>query len=289
MYQNSYFQTPENSFTQWLQRLGYHPNTIQGHRRKIHRFFVYLESQGIARLEDVAPNIIKGYEIHLDQSPLSSRTLASYLSTLRLFDHYRQNYGEPPLLTTKLRVTPEIETQRTLFTQANIKALYKATDQSVMGYRNRAILSLYYGCGLRATEGLRLKVEDVYLETALLQVKQGKFYRSRYVPLSPQVQIHLKEWLTFARPLVLKKPSDRVLVHSKGGYKDPKSFSDQLEKVRNKTQVPHKITLHSLRHSIATHLLENGMTLEQIRQFLGHQSLEVTQRYTHFAYEQGSI
>lgn len=284
MHYSTFFTTLENSFIQWLQRLGYHSETIRAHRRKINRFFVYLESQGIEMLDYIEPKIIKGYEASLDQSPLSSRTLASYLSTLRLFDDYRQNYGEKPFLTTKLKVTPEIETQRTIFTQAEIKALYKATGQDVKGYRDRAILSLYYGCGLRAAEGLRLKVEDIYLETALLQVKRGKFYRSRYVPLSPLVQTYLKEWLTFARPLVLKKPSDLVLVHSKGGYKGAKSFADQLEKVRSKTKVQHKITLHSLRHSIATHLLENGMPLEQIRQFLGHQSLEITQRYTHFAY-----
>lgn len=285
MHQISYFKSLENSFIQWLQRLGYHTNTIRAHRRKIKRFFVYLENQDIYRIENIQPKIIKGYETYLDHLPLNSRTLASYLSTLRLLDEYRQNYGEKPFLTTRLKVTPSIETQRTIFTQAEIKALYQATDQDVKGYRDRAILSLYYGCGLRAAEGLRLKVEDIYLETALLQVKRGKFYRSRYVPLSPQVQIYLKEWLTYARPLVLKKPSDLVLVHSKGGYKEGKSFINRLEKIRNKTKVQHKITLHSLRHSIATHLLENGMPLEQIRQFLGHQSLEITQRYTHFAYE----
>ena len=288
MHYSNFFKTPETLFVQWLKRLGYHSNTIRKHQSKIHHFFIYLENEGIRQLEQIDPKVIKGYEAYLEQMPWSSRTLANYLSTLRVFDEYRQSYGETPILTSKLKVFPTVEFPRTVFSQPEIKLLYQVTDQSVRGYRDRAILSLYYGCGLRAAEGLRLKVQDIYLEAGLLQVKLGKYYRSRYVPLSPQVQIHLKEWLTFARPLVLKKPSERVLVHSKGGYKDAQSFGDRLEQLRINTVVKKKMTLHSLRHSIATHLLENGMPLEQIRQFLGHQSLEVTQRYTHFAYENSS-
>ena len=281
MHYSDYFQTLENAFVEWLQRQGYQNTTQQGHRQRSRFFFQYLQSKQVQILENVTPQIIKDYEVYLDHLPLGSRTISSYLSTLRLLDEYLQHYGETPILTTKLKVTPDLETERVIFTQAEIKALYEVVNDDAVGYRDRAILGLYYGCGLRASEGLKLKVEDVYLDTGLLHVRRGKYYRNRYVPLSPLVQKHLQAWLRFARPLILTKPSDLVLVHTKGGYKNAASFGNRLEKIRANTDITKKITLHSLRHSIASHLLENGMELEHIRQFLGHKSLEITQIYTH--------
>ncbi len=103
--------------------------------------------------------------------------------------------------------------------------------------------------------------------------------------MSPAVMEDVKDYLNSARPLTLKVKSDTVLVHSKGRHKTAAGFNDRLKKLTELAGIEKNISLHSLRHSIATHLLENGMELEQISRFLGHQSLEVTQRYTHVMYE----
>ena len=103
--------------------------------------------------------------------------------------------------------------------------------------------------------------------------------------MSAAVMEDLKDYLYGARPQILKEKSDTVLVHGKGQYKEAAGFNDRLKKLAEQAGIEKAISLHTLRHSIATHLLENGMKLEQIRQFLGHSSLQTTQRYTHILYE----
>lgn len=103
--------------------------------------------------------------------------------------------------------------------------------------------------------------------------------------MSAGVSQDLQEWLEYGRKLI-NAESDYVLVHSRGRYKEGKGLNERLEKLTEQAGISKHITLHSLRHSIATHLLESGMELEQIRQFLGHHSLEVIQLYTHLMHEQ---
>ena len=276
------------SFKLWLNRLGYAKSTTTGNSRRIQHFLEHLQNEGITKLENVSPETINQYQKQVEQLPIKSTTIAGYMSSLRLFDQYLESYGYSPIITSKLRITPHVETQKTILNQSEIKAVYEATDQSVIGYRDRAMLAIYYGCGLRASEGLLLQVSDIDFKSKLLQVQKSKTYKPRYVPMSERVQNDLREWLEYGRTLILKKESNHVLVHSKGNYKEATGFNERLKKLTESAGITKDITLHSLRHSIATHLLENGMKLEQIRQFLGHGSMQTTQRYTHLMYEESN-
>lgn len=273
------------NFENWLIRLGYAETTVKRNVHKIGYFFEFLNSKKVYQLSQITPQIIQEYQNHLDSKPISSKTIASYLSSLRLFDKYLLKYGKAPIIKTKLRVIPFATSQRTILTQQEIKQIYQVTDQSVKGFLDRAILSIYYGCGLRATEGRNLQLQDIDFKSNLLQVRHSKTYHPRYVPMNKTVQEHLKEWIEYGRIIQLIHKSDYVLVHSRGQYKEASGFNKRLKKLLELANIKKEITLHSLRHSIATHLLENGMELEQIRQFLGHQSLEITQQYTHLVYE----
>lgn len=276
------------SFKLWLNRLGYAKSTIKGNSRRIEYFLGYLQNEGITKLEDVSPEIINQYQNQVEQLPIKSTTIALYMSSLRLLDQYLESYGYSPIITTKLRITPYVETQKTILNQQEIKQLYRATDQSMQGYKDRAMLAIYYGCGLRASEGLQLGISDVDFKSKLLQVQKSKTYSPRYVPMNPTVCDDLKEYLSYARPLLLKVASTKVLIHGKGYYKEASGFNDRLKQLATLAGITKNITLHGLRHSIATHLLENGMKLEQIRQFLGHSSMQTTQRYTHLMYEENN-
>jgi len=272
------------NFKLWLVRLGYAENTQIGNSRRVNYFLDYIKTNKISNLNKVTSTTIKNYQNHLDQLPIKSSTISAYLSSLRLFDKYLQNYGRTPLITTKLKTIPHTTQTRIILTQQEITQLYKATDQSVIGFRDRAILSIYYGCGLRATEGRNLIIQDIDFKSNLLQVRKSKTHQPRYVPMNKNVQEYLKEWLEYGRIIALTTQSNYVLVHSKGQYKDATGFNNRLKKLQEQSNITKQISLHGLRHSIATHLLENGMKLEQIMQFLGHHSLEVTQRYTHLVY-----
>ncbi|MBS9463279.1 tyrosine-type recombinase/integrase [Flagellimonas sp. 389] len=281
----THFTDLQNSFKLWLERLGYAKYTIKHHSKSMALFFQLTREKGINKLEDITGETILQFQAELEKQPIAAQTFQSRLGSLRLFDQYLESYGHQPIITVKLKVIPHFETPKTILTQQEIKQLYEVTDNSKLGYKDRAILAIYYGCGLRASEGLNLQVKDLDFRNGLLQVGKTKTRTPRYVPMSAAVMEDLKDYLYGARPQILKVKSDVVLVHSKGRYKEAAGFNDRLKKLTELAGIEKKISLHSLRHSIATHLLENGMPLEQIRQFLGHGSMEVTQRYTHILYE----
>jgi integrase/recombinase XerD len=156
--------------------------------------------------------------------------------------------------------------------------------------RDRAMLAVYYGCGLRNGEGVNLDVDDVHFDQQLLHVRKGKNYKERLVPLSSHTIEHLQNYLYDARPFLLLNKTDALFLSNSG-----KRLSGQMMLLRLKvliqltgnTELQHKdIHVHTLRHSIATHLLQNGMSLEKIKEFLGHTSLESTQIYTHLIGEE---
>ena len=281
----AYFTELQERFKEWLERLGYAKYTIRHHSRSMALFFQLVSSKGIHKLEDITGETILQFQDELEKQPIAAQTFQARLGSLRLFDQYLEAYGHQPIITVKLKVIPHFETPKTILTQAEIKQLYEVTDNSKLGYKDRAILAIYYGCGLRASEGLHLQVKDLNFRNGLLQVGKTKTRTPRYVPMSPTVIEDLKDYLYGARPQILKVKSATVLIHSKGRYKEATGANDRLKKLTELAGIDKQITLHSLRHSIATHLLENGMQLEQIRQFLGHSSMQTTQRYTHIMYE----
>ena len=281
----AYFTELKEGFTEWLERLGYAKNTTYHHERSIRQFTSFLTSKGIIKLEDIAGATILEYQEHIEQQPISAKTFQHRLGSLRLFDQYLEAYGNQPIITVRLKVIPDFRTPPTILTQSEIKAIYEVTDNSKLGYKDRAILAIYYGCGLRATEGLNLQVKDIDFRSGLLQIGKTKTRIPRYVPMSAAVMEDLKDYLQGARPQILKVKSETVLVHSKGRHKEATGANGRLKKLTGLAGIDKQVTLHGLRHSIATHLLENGMELEQIRQFLGHSSLQATQRYTHIMYD----
>ena len=285
MQRGQYFEELKAGFIEWLERLGYAKNTIYHHERSIRQFMGFITSKGIIKLEDITGEIILAYQEHTENQPISAKTFQHRLGSLRLFDQYLEAYDHAPIITVRLKIIPDFRTPPTVLTQQEIKAIYEATDHSKLGYKDRAILAIYYGCGLRATEGLLLQVKDLDFRSGLLQVRQSKTRTPRYVPMSPAVMEDLKDYLEGARKEILKVKSDVVLVHGKGRHKEATGANDRLKKLTELAGIEKQVSLHSLRHSIATHLLENGMELEQIRQFLGHSSLQATQRYTHILYE----
>jgi len=174
---------------------------------------------------------------------------------------------------------------KTIFTKAEIKALYNACDGDVLGIRDRAMLAVYYGCGLRRNEGVNLDTGDILPGKNLLFVRKGKNYKERYVPLTEAVKEDIINYLEYARPILIKKQSNALFLNSRGERITASMLAERLKKLKCKAGIDKAAGLHTLRHSIATHLLQSGMKLAQIKRFLGHSSLESTQIYTHVANE----
>jgi len=289
-------------YATWLDTLGYSASFISGCKYSILLFFDWLyERKKYIAIKQLTAKDITDYYQHLELRPnkhnsnflLSDTALNSnYMAIDKLLEFLRQ-YGlsTAPFPTYKrIKIDRQQQIDKIeVLTQAEVKMLYDTISETYQNlpvaerlskrYELKLLLALYYGCGLRWSEGFNLKIQDVDFNKRTIFVEQGKNYKDRYVPMSGDVYRDLQDYVHNYR-CVLRVSHSRLFVCSKGTLPNKLKYlqsvcEDQELKAKN-------LHLHLLRHSIATHLLQNGMEIEKIGQFLGHSSLESTQIYTHF-------
>ena len=288
------------AFEKWLTTLGYAPSTIYGSMRYVTDFFFYLKLAEITTIEQITPAILNDYHHHLQKrknkrqnGSLSTNYITANINALKRFSRYLQQSGQH-FFEVGIKTRPRKDTGKTILSPAEIQSLYKACSNDMLGIRDRAMLSVYYGCGLRRSEGISLDVKDVLPDQKRLYVRKGKNYRERYVPMTTAVQQDLENYIHVSRKYLqsFKPQKDEALFISLQSRRmSGNALIGRLHKLQQIAGI-HKETcaepgrsigLHTLRHSIATHLLQSGMTLEEVSRFLGHSSLESTQIYTHIA------
>jgi site-specific recombinase XerD len=152
------------------------------------------------------------------------------------------------------------------------------------------MLSVYYGCGLRSSEGIALNLDDVLLDQQMIYVRKGKGYRERYVPFIEKQREDFEQYLKHARPKLLRDEKEKAFFIGHLGKRVSysillRALKGLQQKTGNETLQQKTIGMHALRHSIATHLMHKGMKFDYISQFLGHTLLSTTQIYTHLAHE----
>lgn len=289
------------SFERWLTTLGYAKSTVYLSVHYINDFFFYLKSIDMTSLEQIQTATIEGYHNHLQTRPkknqaggLSNNYITSNINALKRFSCYLEQTGRASL-EISVKTTPDKQTIKTILTPREVKALYKACGSAgntelaqVLGIRDKTILSIYYGCGLRRSEGIALDVKDVMLKEKLLFVRGGKGYKERYVPMTETVKEYFENYLSQARETLLNGSNtgeEAFLVSYRAKRMESNTLITRVQNLAAKAGINKTVGLHILRHSIATHLLQSGLSLEEVSQFLGHSSLDSTQIYTHIAHE----
>ncbi len=276
-------ETYSKNFKTYLFRLGYANSTIQHTSNDIKRFLSHLQSQNIQNLTEVQPENIHVYNEYLHglksritKLGLSGSTIQSKINTIKLFSQFLEATEKIKIYSTKVEIIQSIKQHKEILSQEQIKQLYEQTDSSVLGMRERVLLGLYYGCGLRYSEGLRVELNHIDYKKELLFVSPSKNYHSRYVPINKQVLKDFREYEQYGR--------NQYKVHGNaflsGSYGNG-TLNKILQNLCEKAGINKQICLHSLRHSIATHLLQQQMPIEQIAKFLGHNTIMATQIYTH--------
>jgi integrase/recombinase XerD len=296
---NENYKKLAQSFYQYQKRLGYVPNSYKARFNYLNEFLHWLECKGNTEITSVTASEIKEYYNYISSRPskkdggaLSQKTTHSHMRILRdLFEMLLQNevIKINPTSTLKFPYPREENNERNSLTQAEITQLYEVTTTA----QERAILSLAYGCGLRVAELINCNIEDIKLKEKIIIIPKGKGNKRRVVPLSNGVVKDLsnyyyneREVLTKGRDYKLNASNQNAfMLHSRGGRMQKDTYNKHLkiliEKTENEVITEKEITIHCLRHSIATHLLEQGIAVEQVRIFLGHSQLETTQIYTH--------
>lgn len=288
----------EQGFKNWLATLGYAASTVYGMPRQLREFLQWLENNEITAIKEITKKQNEDFLIYFKNRPnqrraggLSIAHINKQIDTLNKFSNYLKVTNQATL-TIKLKKLKEEEIKkREILTQSEIQELYNATDSSLIGIRDRAMLGVYYGCGIRKAEGLALEISDVLFERRLLYVRKAKNGHERYVPINLKTLQDLEIYIYTARPLLIDDnyQSDTLFISERGREMEGQSLSHRLKILKEKTGNPElqnrTFGLHALRHSIATHLLQAGMELENIALFLGHKTLDSTQLYTHLINE----
>lgn len=263
------------------------PLTLQSYRHDIIQF-LSLTGTGDGPIREATHHLLRRYLAWLKENDYTRSSAARKLSAVRSFLSFLQREGDLEKGTWSNVSTPRQEKRLPqFFYYHEVVALLEAPDCStLLGYRDRTMLELLYASGLRVSELTGLERSSCNLEERLVKVT-GKGSKERIVPMGRIAAAFLKEYLNRVRPLLLaaggesELKTEKLLINHRGGPLSDRGVRYIFEKYIRK--VSHKVGLspHSLRHSFATHLLEQGADLRVVQELLGHASVSTTQVYTH--------
>lgn len=270
----------------------YSSYTVQNYLKDINDFEEFLAAEQFGSLLRVRKsNVARYYLAHLNGLKFSKKTIARKISSLRSFYKYLLKMGKVDNNIFLDLDVPKIDKNLPkFFYPKEIEQMFQAIDtNSVLGLRDRAILEILYGSGLRVSELCNLKKSDLDFANEMVLVF-GKGHKNRYVPLNQMTINALHDYLALARPtLALKNEtevSDHLFLNHRGGNLTTRGVRVILNNIIDKTSENFKISPHMLRHSFATHLLDGGADLRSVQEMLGHVHLSSTQIYTHVSKEQ---
>ncbi|HET7629193.1 MAG TPA: site-specific tyrosine recombinase XerD [Bacillales bacterium] len=263
---------------------GLSENTLAAYRRDLFRYVDYLkEKERIDSYSQVTRTHIIRYLMDLKDQGRAAATIARHTASVRAFHQFllreKNAAGDPSV---------HIETPKTerklpkVLTVREVEALLEAPDAAnAFGLRDRAMLEVLYATGLRVSELVHLNVSDAHLTMGFVRTV-GKGNKERIIPLGSMASRSLESYLRDGRPNLLKRQKNEALfLNHHGGRLTRQGFWKVLKKLSRQAGISKELTPHTLRHSFATHLLENGADLRSVQEMLGHADISTTQIYTH--------
>jgi integrase/recombinase XerD len=282
------FSAPQDSFLKYLaaeRRLS--PNTFnKSYRYDLDSFLNYLTGCGIRDLDQVTAEHIRNFISWCRRKHLSSRTISRRISTLRNFFRFLllENYIkiDPTGLIGHPKQGRSLPKALSIEEVDRLLAVSEQLDRgSPLEARNSVMLHLLYATGLRVSELVKLPLVGINRQSGNLRVL-GKGSKERLVPIGEQARVLLEEYLDHIRPLLLKgRTSPSLFVTRQGRAMSRTRYWQILKEIAMRAGISKEISPHVLRHSFATHLLENGADLRSVQLMLGHSDISTTQLYTH--------
>ena len=280
----------EDAFTNWLGNLkevrNLSDNTLISYKHDIKSFIEFISTHtgsevSIKYLNDMKISDFRSFLSYLRNKDISSTSIARIISSLKSFFNYLLNTNLIESTVVQSLRTPKQKKSlpRPISSELAIETIKHAQDmekEKWIGMRNKSILMLLYGCGLRISEALNLNFEDIN-ENDYLIIK-GKGNKERMVPLMDYVKNDIENYIHECPKNFMK--DDPLFVGKRLDRLSPRIIQYVLEKIRHNLSLPETATPHALRHSFATHLLDSGGDLRTIQELLGHSSLSTTQKYT---------
>ena len=260
----------------------YSNNTINSYRLDLKRFTDYINND----IGNISSNDIHSYLKYLNDIPLTDKSIARNISCLKSF--YKFLLIEKEVTSNPMEDIESPKVRKSLpkaLTEEEIISLLDVPLIDNFSYRNKAMLELLYATGMRVTELINLKIQDVDLDSATVRTI-GKGSKERIIPIGDYglryMEIYLKEY----RPKLLKKDwNDYIFLNNHGKQITRQGFFKVIKKRKDEIGLKKDLSPHTLRHSFATHLLNHGAHLRSIQELLGHSDIGTTQIYTHVSNE----
>ncbi len=255
-------------------------NTLTSYRQDLGQFGSFLKT---APLGSVTLDTLRGYTDRLRRCGLSNRSIARHITTLRGFFGFLVDEGELETNPTDLLGAPKIGSALPKYLDLiDVDQLLEAPDEeSRTGLRDRAMIHMIYGAGLRVSELIHLRVADLDEAAGVVRVI-GKGNKQRLIPIGRQALLALERYSREQRPHLLKgRVSAFLFVTARGGAMTRQAFWKLLRGSARKAGILRSLSPHVLRHTFATHLLEGGADLRSLQAMLGHADIGTTEIYTH--------
>ncbi len=271
-----------DDFLAWVQlERGLSGHTVEGYETDLEQFGVFLEESGCASWSDVDEAVVSAFLAKLGSDGYETSSMARKLSALRGFSAFREREGIGPGLTEIVRgPRNRRKVPVSLTVSEMIRLLETPPSGTPHGFRDRAILEMLYGSGLRVSELTGLLLQSVDLENRFVRVF-GKGSKERLVPLGGAALKALRDYLHAGRPALVKpKTGSEVFLSQRGCPISRKTVWHLVKLHAARAGLSPAVKPHTLRHSFATHLLEGGADLRSIQEMLGHSDIATTQIYT---------
>ncbi len=257
-------------------------NTRQAYASDLTQYASTLTQLGVENWKEVTRSHIVKHVEELSQAGRASSSLRRAVSSIRMFHHHLKMTGVTTTDPSLYLESPKAEKQLPdTWSQAEVERLLDSVPTSdPLSLRDRAMLELLYGTGMRVSELLGLDLDDLQFELGYLQC-EGKGERARIIPVSSVAQSFVERYIQQARNGLGGRETEALFLNGRGGRLSRQGFWKMIKRRAKLAGIDKEITPHVLRHSFATHLLENGADLRAIQQMLGHADLATTQVYTH--------
>ena len=270
------------SFINYLKDKDYSQNTVLSYEKDLDLFCEYAKNCDVAKVDY---SFIRSYLQFLHNQNYTAKTISRHISSLKSFFKYLTKMDiikeNPCLLVTNPKIEKKLPNY---INYQDLEVLFSIPDcSSPLGLRNRLILELLYSCGVRVSELVNIKLSDIDFSNNRILIL-GKGSKERYVLYGKICQDLLNDYIDNSRPL-LNKNSEYLLLNKFGNKITDRAIRMIIDDIVKKSSLKLNISPHTLRHTFATHLLNEGADLKIVQELLGHENISTTGIYTHVSNE----
>ncbi len=258
-------------------------NTVESYRRDLLQFITYISACGIKDTESVTKTDILSYLLKLQGEGRAAASISRMLTSIRSYYLYRIRMGEGINDPTESLEAPHVEKKAPkVLSSEQVERLLNAPDvRDVKGRRDKAMIELLYASGIRVSELINLKMSDINTEVKFIRCSGEK--KERFIPIGDSSAQAVVQYIVNGRNALLKgRESEMLFVNCSGGSISRQGFWKIIKKYGQLAGIETEITPHILRHSFATHLIENGADLKSVQTMMGHADISSTQVYATF-------